>query len=43
MLPMKCFPIVVQKLNIVLMCGMPQMVLILRSAEHLRNFVRFSV
>jgi len=35
------FPIPGEKLNIVLMCVVPLMVPILRSAEHIRNFVRY--
>jgi len=42
-LPIKFLPIPVQKLNIILMCVMPLMVPILRSTEHVRNFVRSSV
>jgi hypothetical protein len=42
-LPMKCFPIPGEKLNIVLMCVVPLMVPILRSAKHISNYVRFSV
>jgi hypothetical protein len=40
---MKCLPIPVQKLNIVLIRVVPLMVPILRSAEHIRNFVGSSV
>jgi hypothetical protein len=42
-LPMKHLPAPVEKLNIVLMCVVPLMVPILRSAENIRNCVRSSV
>jgi hypothetical protein len=38
-LPSKCSPLHGEELNIVLMCVMPVMVPILRSTEHIRNFV----
>jgi len=38
-LPMKCLPMPGKKLNIILMC----VFLILRSAEHIRNFVRSTI
>jgi hypothetical protein len=42
-LPMKRLPTPGQKLNIVLIGVVPLIVPILRSAEHVRNSVRFSV
>jgi hypothetical protein len=42
-LPMKCLLTPGEKLNIILMCVMPLTVSILRSTEHIRNFVKSSV
>jgi hypothetical protein len=42
-LPMKWLSVPGEKLNIILMCATPLMVPILRSAEHIRNFVRSTV
>jgi len=42
-LPMKCLPIPGKKLNIVFICVMLLMVPLLRSTEHIRSFVRYSV
>jgi len=42
-LPMKWLPVPGEKLSIFLMCVVSLMVPILRSAEHIRNFVRSSV
>jgi hypothetical protein len=41
--PIKCLSVHGEKLDIVLMCVVPLMVPILRSTEHIRNFVRSSV
>jgi len=43
MLPVKCLQVPHVKLNIILMCVIPLMVPILRSAEDLRNFMKSSV
>jgi hypothetical protein len=40
---MKCLPVLGEKLNSVLMCVVPLMVLTLRPTEHIRNFVRSSI
>jgi hypothetical protein len=39
-LPMKCLPTHGKKLNIILLCVVPQMELILKSTEHIKNVVR---
>jgi len=39
----KCLPVPGEKLSIIMMCIMPLIVPILRSTEHIRNFVRSSV
>jgi len=38
LLPMKCLPVPGKKLNIVLLCFVPQMVPTMRSTEHIRMY-----